>query len=833
MAEKLQFDILANDRASETFSSLGRKASAASDDVLGLGRRLDEVGRKSATATVGLAGNKEAQAQLDKLDLKLLTLGRRVTDPKISIDGAAKASAEISALDVEMDKLIAKSAETEAAVGAGAGGLSGPSGMGALIGAGVVLSPVLTTVAFGLGGFGVAAAGAVAPIVKAAGATGGLAANMGKLDPEQRGLALSVLGLGKEYDQFQKSLQPEVLNVFGRGIQFAGDVMHAVQPVAVATGKAIGGVLGQVDAEFKSGTWTNFFSFMAKTAGPDIALLGNTFTDVLNVLPGLITDLQPVTVTLLKDADAAVKFVGALVKVYDAEQNFIQNTKDSSGWLGKLGHAAGDAFNQLIPGSSEAKKLGGDLQHMGAQASGPGASGINAVTAAAKPAATQLQMITTALTGLDNLLSDQSAQVAWKQSQIAATKAVQAGSSALDGNSSKQLANRQLVIDSTQKTEAFANIQATTGHNIDGATKTLQNQIRFLQSTGDKSDWVTAQIKGLKKAEDALKNRHLMIDVDAHGQYSVQAIAAAGGHGGDQRLLGGAAAGAFVTGGVPGRDSVLARVMPGELIVPTPMVSSGAVDHLRGRIPGFAAGGLVGSYSGAVGGLGPWLTADTDAFAKILEGATAKAASAGLAAAAAQSAGGVGGGVSRWAGTALQALALLGQPASDLGTVLSQMSTESGGNPLAVNLSDSNAAAGTPSVGLMQVIGPTFAANAGPFGGTGPFAYGTSENPLANIFAGLHYAIGRYGDPGWTGVLGHGHGYDSGGWLPPGTTMAVNKTGRSERVVSPAQNDQIVSVLLAIHDVLAASPAATAAGITGVYGAVARAAGYRALYGNR
>jgi SLT domain-containing protein len=78
-------------------------------------------------------------------------------------------------------------------------------------------------------------------------------------------------------------------------------------------------------------------------------------------------------------------------------------------------------------------------------------------------------------------------------------------------------------------------------------------------------------------------------------------------------------------------------------------------------------------------------------------------------------------------------------------------------NPRAVNLSDINAQNGTPSVGLMQVIGPTFAANAGPFRNTGPFLFGTSINPLANIYAALHYAIGRYG-AGWTSVLGHGHG---------------------------------------------------------------------------
>ena len=53
------------------------------------------------------------------------------------------------------------------------------------------------------------------------------------------------------------------------------------------------------------------------------------------------------------------------------------------------------------------------------------------------------------------------------------------------------------------------------------------------------------------------------------------------------------AGGGQVRGGTPGKDSVPALLMPGEVVVPTHMVKRGAVDHLRGRLPGFAAGGMV------------------------------------------------------------------------------------------------------------------------------------------------------------------------------------------------------------------------------------------------
>jgi SLT domain-containing protein len=63
---------------------------------------------------------------------------------------------------------------------------------------------------------------------------------------------------------------------------------------------------------------------------------------------------------------------------------------------------------------------------------------------------------------------------------------------------------------------------------------------------------------------------------------------------------------------------------------------------------------------------------------------------------------------------------------------------ESAGNPSAVNHSDSNAAKGTPSTGLMQMIQPTFAAYA-------LSGYGDIYNPVDNIVAGVIYAQVRYG----------------------------------------------------------------------------------------
>jgi hypothetical protein len=93
---------------------------------------------------------------------------------------------------------------------------------------------------------------------------------------------------------------------------------------------------------------------------------------------------------------------------------------------------------------------------------------------------------------------------------------------------------------------------------------------------------------------------------------------------------------------------------------------------------------------------------------------------------------------SYWAPLIEQAKTLVGVN-YDTAAIEGLMTSESGGDPNVCNNYDSNAAAGTPSCGLMQVIQPTFDANHVP---------GTSTNlfdPLANIAAALQYIKVTYG----------------------------------------------------------------------------------------
>jgi Transglycosylase SLT domain len=95
--------------------------------------------------------------------------------------------------------------------------------------------------------------------------------------------------------------------------------------------------------------------------------------------------------------------------------------------------------------------------------------------------------------------------------------------------------------------------------------------------------------------------------------------------------------------------------------------------------------------------------------------------------------------VADWINQAIQILRQQGVTISpsDASYIATIIQYESGGNPNAINLWDSNAAAGHPSKGLMQTIDPTF--NDYALAG-----HRNIWNPVDNIIAGTRYALRTY-----------------------------------------------------------------------------------------
>ncbi|MFS8204914.1 LysM peptidoglycan-binding domain-containing protein [Streptomyces sp. CWNU-52B] len=91
-----------------------------------------------------------------------------------------------------------------------------------------------------------------------------------------------------------------------------------------------------------------------------------------------------------------------------------------------------------------------------------------------------------------------------------------------------------------------------------------------------------------------------------------------------------------------------------------------------------------------------------------------------------------------WIKESLDVMAQQGIPGSYDG-IYRNIMRESSGNAQAMNNWDSNAVAGTPSKGLLQVIDPTFTAYHVTGTSLDPF------DPVANITAACNYAAARYG----------------------------------------------------------------------------------------
>lgn len=121
-------------------------------------------------------------------------------------------------------------------------------------------------------------------------------------------------------------------------------------------------------------------------------------------------------------------------------------------------------------------------------------------------------------------------------------------------------------------------------------------------------------------------------------------------------------------------------------------------------------------------------------------------------------------------------------------------------------------------------------------------AFGTGFGVRLNTLFGSSGANGGFGIP--PGGFGNrpglvGNRFDSGGWLPPGISLAINGTGRPERVLGPgassggADLDDVCGLLSDLISVMSAAPGATAGALGGVLGTGARRAGYRAMYSAR
>ncbi|MFG3014306.1 peptidoglycan DD-metalloendopeptidase family protein [Streptomyces cinerochromogenes] len=197
---------------------------------------------------------------------------------------------------------------------------------------------------------------------------------LAKLTPEQRDLYDSIAGpkgLTAAYKDWSKSVQPDVLPLFTRGVDGAKNSLPGLTPLVQNAADAVRELMDRASAQLKTPFWRGFKKDIEESAKPAIVGLGVAFGNVFKGMAGIVDAFLP-HMDGISDRMQTItgRFAdwGTGLKDSDAFQGFLRYVQEHgpevADTLGKLGGAFFDVAHALEPFTGPILEMLGDAAEM-------------------------------------------------------------------------------------------------------------------------------------------------------------------------------------------------------------------------------------------------------------------------------------------------------------------------------------------------------------------------------------------------------------------------------------------------------------------------------------
>ncbi|WP_329521155.1 hypothetical protein [Spirillospora sp. NBC_01491] len=192
--------------------------------------------------------------------------------------------------------------------------------------------------------------------MQAASGASAMAGPMVQLTALEQQLATAWKGLTGAFNDWAKSLQPDVIPVLIKGISLLKGLLPSFTPLVKGAAAGVSELLDRASAAAKSPFWTQFSTFMGQSAGPAIVALGTLAGNLLKAFAGIAQGFMPIGMAFLQVLSAvAAKFAAFTTGLANnpAFQRFVDQFTTSVPLLidtfSAIGSLVGSLFAALAP----------------------------------------------------------------------------------------------------------------------------------------------------------------------------------------------------------------------------------------------------------------------------------------------------------------------------------------------------------------------------------------------------------------------------------------------------------------------------------------------------